>query len=187
MVRNFTLRAQQQENWCWATVMQSLFKLRNGAEPSQAAVASDHTGGPCTLDDPVANAGAACTVRCNNGCNAPHSLQFLLIRHGFSADADWRTIPGQNHVAKVVGSIDDDRAVPIMLWDGRNGNFVHFAAIGGYRRHGGQTRFLVYVPAERRDARLIEPIDISWQQLQSGFTCRSGYRWLAPYMFLLTQ
>lgn len=181
-VNNLVVRTQQLENWCWATVTQSVIRDRKGTELSQASIASDHSGRICGLQDVPSEGQADCDAPpCSAACNDRHALENLLKEHGVWRLSHWLG-DVTNREQEIKAEIDQQRPVPIMLYVKTNEKLIHFAMIGGY----SAGKFLLYFPVEDRQASVLDPVFVNWNQIKNtGFDCR-GNIWHGANLYFVS-
>lgn len=182
-VNNLVVCTQQLENWCWATVTQSVIRDRKGTELSQASIASAHSGRICGLQDVPSGEQVDCDARpCPAACNDRHALENLLKEYDVWSLSHWLGDP-TNREQEIRAEIDQQRPVPIMLYVQTNVELIHFAMIGGYSAE----KFLLYFPFEDRKASVLRDIRVTWNQIKnSGFNC-GGNIWHGANLYFVSH
>lgn len=134
-VASFVLFTQEEDNWCWAAIMQSF-----RPHLSQTAIATAHVQASgraltCTGPDRVVKDQGDCTPSgCDTACNGLHSLSAVLTENNLLR----RLWTGSNRLtfSDVVTEVARERAVPCRL------SWGHLIAIQGWRRDGSGGEFV---------------------------------------------
>jgi hypothetical protein len=151
--------AQEETNWCWAAVTQSVLGYVHQLNQSQENIATDHAhrnGKPYTCAPPRRKQvlGGACgNGDCAGSCNDAHILRVVLHEQGclkapLSED-------GPPSFGAIRAEIDAGRPVPCRIqWGGDGGG--HFVIVSGWSVDGdGIERVHVLDPATNEGGRAI--------------------------------
>lgn len=129
-VRNFSMETQEEPEWCWAAVTQSV-EGWGGNTVSQPEVASFHVnsgaGLICARPLSPAGSGSRC-AGCTADCAEPHRLSVVLDeRSRLAAGGAVQILPSFNDIQQAV---DAQRPLPVRInWSGGHG---HFVCVTGY-------------------------------------------------------
>lgn len=145
-VRQFTMTCQEELQWCWAAVTQSV-EAWGGSAQSQSEIASFHidpnaAGLVCVHPLDPAVPGGVCTP-CQRGCGGPHSLgRVLAQRSRLAGDG---AITGVPAFQQIVDAINAQRPLPVRInWGNGDG---HFICVTGYAVDGDGNQWVaVYDP-----------------------------------------
>lgn len=134
-VASFAMETQQEQQWCWAAVTQSVERWRGNAI-TQSEIASFHIdplAAGLICSHPLGGTGSGTLCKgCQADCGDPHSLTQVLDGRGrLTPNGATNNAPSFAEVRK---SIDADRPLPVRIeWGGGKG---HFVCVTGYAVDG---------------------------------------------------
>lgn len=130
-VLNFSMKCQEEDQWCWAAVAQAV-EAWGSRQFSQSEIASRHIdpasaalvcAHPLNLNTP---GGSTCQP-CGSGCGGPHSLGSVLAERARLVGS---AVPNAPSFTEIKNAISGNRPLPIRIsWSGGGG---HFICITGY-------------------------------------------------------
>lgn len=184
-VAGFNMACQEEAQWCWAAVIQSLESLV-GNDVSQSEVASRHIDvegegliceHPLPTHDPLR---MTCTT-CKAGCSEPHSLGAILAeRNLLIGDA----LVGPPTFDEIVRAITiDRRPLPVRVnWSGDQG---HFICVTGYTVDAaGIQRVTVFDPLlPAIGAPVADPQDLRFDDLLNAYPAGDGSTGTSNYRY----
>lgn len=153
------MTAQEETNWCWAAVTQSVLDYLRRRRQSQENIATDHAhrngkAYSCAPPRRKETLGGACgDGDCTGSCNDAHILRVVLHEQGcLKALLSEDEAPS---FAEIRGEIDAGRPVPCRVqWAGDGGG--HFVIVSGWTIDGdGIERVHVLDPATNEGGRTI--------------------------------
>jgi len=155
----FTMRGQEQNNWCWAAVGTSIGDFYSERQTEQCAFASDVLGLP---------AGACCGTSSGGRCDKPWYLDRALAAAGC-----FERLDGVAGFGDVRGEVDAGQPLGVRVQWAQGGG--HFMTIAGYRTGGsGQRIVTVHDPWGPK------VLDLAIEGLDGGYGTDRG-RWTHSY------
>jgi hypothetical protein len=145
-VANFSMTCQEEMQWCWAAVTQSVENWR-GSDVSQSEIASSHVSPDapnpvCVHPLDSSSDGSFCNT-CHRGCGGPHSLGSVLNQRGRLSSGG--AVQGIPKFEDITAAIDDQRPIPIRIdWGNDSGHFI--CLFGYFTDDSGVRRVRIYDP-----------------------------------------
>jgi hypothetical protein len=129
-ITDFSMDTQQEQEWCWAAVTQSVERWRQ-RPVSQPEVASHHinagAGLICARPLSPAGSGSLC-AGCQADCADPHSLGIVLNERGHLTPGGAVNAPVSFQDIRT--AVDANKPLPVRIeWGGGQG---HFICVTGY-------------------------------------------------------
>lgn len=174
-VPGFGMRCQEELQWCWAAVTQSIEELR-GARLSQSEIASRHidpNGDGLVCAHPLGAGGSGSRCHgCHADCGDPHSLGFVLDERGRLAPGG--AVQELASFDEIRTAVDARRPLPVRIeWGGRRG---HFVCVTGYAVDGAGARWVtVHDPLiPNVNAGPADDQDLRYSTFSTGYPATSG-------------
>jgi hypothetical protein len=165
------MMGQEEINWCWSAVTQTIAAFRHGRSSTQEEIASKHaeqSGKPyrCAPPNRSHTGGGQCSsaAACSATCNDPHVLRRILEEQGlYDQTLSSNAAPS---FEQIQAEVNAQRPLPCRVqWNGGGG---HFILVSGWSVDAsGKRRVHVLDPAANEGGETIVERALTYDQFTS--------------------
>jgi hypothetical protein len=176
LVRDVAMIGQEESNWCWAAVAQSVLALLRDRNSRQQDLVRGHierSGRSYTCEAPHdghRDNGTCNSSSCTGGCNDLHRVDIALEQAGISVDE--LSIDDAPGFADIQAQVRANRPIPcVVRWSSGGG---HAVIICGWSVEQGRSQVFVLDPANAAAGQPVTPHKIAHDSLVDNY--RQGGR-----------